>query len=321
MTFPEIIAQYLGEIDPILSEQGMPLRYRALHAAMMGVEDLVIDVQGGTKENPIGQAWFDALHFEVLRWYHERYAEAMDANRDGTGRGVVSLGGVLLTLTFPLTVVRPGSAAGTNRLHFPEVLRDDENAVTFLDARVGLHTFSDAEQTQLRADIAMVVGHTRRLNRGLRFADVSARTHKLVDRVMWTLCQAAESLGAGSADRLALAIWELNLIAELTLKVFLAQNDVEIPKTHAVRTLHKKAVAAGMTPFPDDALVRFPSERNAIRYRYGEKAPPATAVCLVLYDATLMLAVHVAAQCRHGIWVAPDGWIEVRTIGSLARGA
>jgi hypothetical protein len=319
-SFRSYVAGFLKEFDAVLAADQVPLNRRALRAAMFFAEELVEEVSVGTKSDPIGQRWFDAVHAEILRWYAKRYGEAMNQNPDGSSRGLVLLGGAPFSLSFPLTVVRPGSHPGTRRIHFPSRLRDDEKGLAFLDTRVSVRRFAKKERAQLEEDIRAVVADTRELNRALRFATLNQKGQQLANRAMWTVRQAVESIAAGTPDRRGLAVWELNLLGELCLKVFLHSRGVTPAKTHAVRSLHTHAVAAGLSPFTAAKLAKFPSERNAIRFRYGEKAVPSVATITELYQVALSLALHAASQCKRQFSVQHDGWIEVRTIGSLAAG-
>jgi hypothetical protein len=314
------VSHYLTEVDPILAKEEMPLRYRALQSALTYVEDMVQEVRGGTLDAPIGQPWFDAIHYEALRWYHERYGDAMRVDTEGNARGVTLIGGAPIAFSFPLTVARPGSQPLTIRLWFPDNLREDEDPITFIDGDIGLHTFPESAREQLRREIVDTVGQIRQLNRGLRFAELSSTAQALVSRVMWSLRHAAESISANSAERLGLAVWELNLATELSIKVFLTQRGVKFPKIHDVNELYRLAVAAGLPAVEAGKLNQFPTVPTVIKYRYGEEPSPSLTDVISLYRAVLMVTAHCAANCTHGIWIAPDGWIEVRTIGSLARG-
>jgi len=244
----------------------------------------------------------------------------MNQNPDGASRGLVVLGGAPFSLSFPLTVVRPGSHSGTRRIHFPSRLMEHEKALAFLDTKVSLRRFTKKERAQLEEDIRAVVADTRELNRALRFADVNQKGQQLASRAMWTVRQAVESIAGGSADRRGLAVWELNLVAELCLKVFLHSREVAPRPIHVVRSLHDDAVAAGLSPFSAAKLAKFPSGRNAIRSRYGDRAVPSVANIMELYQVALSLALHAASQCKRHLSVQHDGWIEVRTIGSQAAG-
>jgi len=316
-----VISRFLKDFDRLLAANQVPLNHRGLQAAMFFAEKLVTDVRGGTKDKPIGQPWFDAIHFEVLRWYARRFGEAMDWNPDGSSRALVLLGGAPFSLSFPLTVFGPGSEPGTRRIYFPSRLRDDEKAMGFLDSKVGIRRFGKADRAKLEADIAAVIQETRELNRALRFATLDTKGQQLANRAMWTVGHIVESIAAGSPDRRALAMWELNLLAELSLKVFLRAQTVTPRPIHSVRSLYKQAREAGLRPFDSAALVQFPSDRNAIRFRYGERAAPDTASVTALYRTALSLALHSASQCKRKFSVQDDGWIEVRTIGALSRGA
>lgn len=310
---------FLVKIDAVYASVQMPLRHRALQAALDFAKGFVLRVEGGTKDKPIGQPWFDAIHFEALSWYQERYVEAMSENPDGESHAVVFFAGAVFSLTFPLLVDGPGSAPLTRRIYFPRVLRDDEDPFAFLDARLELATFAKRARNQLKADISRVVGQTRSLNMALRFADVPEAGRQLANRVMWTLTQAVASISRGQSDRYALAVWELNLVAELALKVFLMQGGHEIPRIHGVRKIHSRAVQAGLEPIDPRVLAAFPSERKAIRCRYGEVSPPPLATLLALYGAALAVSLHAASPLRHSFSVGADGWIEIRSIGALAR--
>lgn len=315
------VGTYLEDLDPLLAREGMALRYRALESALAYVDDMVKEVHGGTLSEPIGQPWFDAIHYETLRWYHARYGDAMRVDADGSSCGLVLLRRVPIAVSFPLTVARPGSEPLTIRLSFPDALLDDEDAIGFVGGSIQFDGFAEAEREQIRHEVADIVRQTRRLNRDLRFAELTATTQAFVNRLMWSLCGGVESSAANSTDRLGMAVWEFNLVAELAIKILLMQRGVAFPKTHDVRRLSKVASDTGVLTVTQAALDMFPTERVAVRHRYGEEPPPPVDKLVALYKSALSFAVHCAAACERGIWIAPDGWIEMRTIGSLSRGA
>jgi hypothetical protein len=204
------VDSYLRALDSVFEEQGMPVSYRSFQGALGYAEDMVISVRGGSNEKPIGQAWFDAIHFDTHTGTSR--ATRCDARRlRRHGAGHCSGGGAPVSLSMPLTLTRPGAEQLTTKLCFPESLRDDEDPVSYIDGRIGIDTFPRETQRRLLDNISDIVRRTRRLSRGLRFAILPKAAQGFVDRVMWTLDHAVVSIAANSASRLSIALSELNL--------------------------------------------------------------------------------------------------------------
>jgi hypothetical protein len=283
------------------------------------VKHFLLDVSHGSKDDPIGQPWFDTLLSETLKWYRARYGEAMRGNTESTARGLVIFRGAPLTLTVPLTVTRQADRPGHIWLHFPRTVRDDEDPYAFLDAPLQRSGLPPSAADLLASELVSVSNATREFNNELRTADIPANAHPLMARIGPTLNHAVES-AAASIDRRGLSIWDLNLVAELTLKVFLRQRRAQFKRTHAVRTLHEHAVREGLPPLDADVLDVFPAEDVAVRQRYGEEAPPTLQDVNLLYRAVLRFATAVAASLTHRFRMNNAAML-IQTIESRAREA
>jgi hypothetical protein len=314
------VDSYLREVDRDFEQQSMPITYRSLQGALGYVEEMVRSVRGGTKEKPIGQVWFDAILYETHRWYVARYGDAMRVDSGGQAAGVVLLGGAPVVLSIPLSVKRPGSEPLTIRLSFPDSVLDDEDPLAFIEGQVGVQAFPSDAQARLRENIEAIVRQTRQLNRGFRFADLSKTAQALVDRVMWTLDQAIVSIAANSPSRLSMAVSELNLFSELSLKVFLSQHEKTVRPIHDVPELYRHAVAVGLPVLSEDVLEAFPKEKHVSKHKYGVSKPPSLERTVALYDASLTLGLHCASHCAHSSLLGANAWIELYTIGARARG-
>lgn len=118
----------------------------------------------------------------------------------------------------------------------------------------------------------------------------------LVSTVMRHLEKAAVDATTGDQVAVSLAIWELQMACEKTMKGFLAQQAVAYPETHDLRALQKLALAHSDFANAKKAMTAMPTEKWVIAWRYSELDPPTPSELFCIYEAALTLCTAYASK-------------------------
>jgi len=111
--------------------------------------------------------------------------------------------------------------------------------------------------------------------------------------------KAVQDILSGKKEQLTIAFWELHLAIEKAIKLFLKQNNMECPKTHNLIRLREISSTKIDT---DELSLSFsicPTEKEAIKYRYGEIQNIYADDAYMLYkEALKIVAFYTKALYR-----------------------
>ena len=130
----------------------------------------------------------------------------------------------------------------------------------------------------------------RGINNDLNSADLrKSGSRALVGTVLRHLEKAAVDASAEDQGAISLAIWELQMASEKTMKAYLAQQGIAYPATHNLRALQKLAFAHADFGDAKTPMAAMPAERRSMAWRYSELPPPKPNEFFRVYGAALML--------------------------------
>ena len=130
----------------------------------------------------------------------------------------------------------------------------------------------------------------RAINLDLNTASLAKQEHRALARsVIRHLKKAAEDIVADDRGNVSLAIWELQMACEKTIKVYLSQQQIEYPATHNLRQLQKLALDASDWSEAKTAMAAMPSEKRVMAWRYGKIPPPTPKEVERMYSSALCL--------------------------------
>ena len=99
-----------------------------------------------------------------------------------------------------------------------------------------------------------------------------------------------------------LAIWDLHLAVEKTLKVFLLHKGVSPPNIHDLADLEVRAREWSLLTPLEDLVSALPTGRDAVKYRYGELPVPAVGTFYEWYETALEVIDHLVNQLARGFF-------------------
>lgn len=290
------LRQVLPDIDKGLSDSGRAPYERPMSAAIFIVNHLIKEVQGGTKDPYFEQPWFAALYRSVEAWFRKKYGEKLMKAPSSDALGAVEFQGLLLPIRVPLVLPKP-SEDGTLWLTFAKEVLPGEDPLDWLESAPPLDRVTSKRRSALVAECEFVANKLRGIQNDLLSAGAEwPRPDVLRASVLRHLSKAATDAVSGEREALSLAIWELQMACEKTMKGYLAQCGVPFPETHNLRELHKIAAVDATWSEAKAALAGFPSEARVIRLRYSEDPPPSGAEFVRLYRSALTICGFYAGR-------------------------
>lgn len=300
---PKSLEAYLREvlpgIDQSLCESGVVLNVRPISATNYIVNHSVLSVQGSTKESYFAQPWFADLYRTVKSWYFKKYGDKLMRSPKHEALGVVDMHGLLLLIGVPL-VISKRNEDGTLSLTFAKEVLRGENPMDWVDKLPPLDHVSSHRRSQFVATCELVANRLRGIQNDLLAAGVNwPRPDVLRATVLRHLTKAALDATSGEKEAFSLAIWELQMACEKTMKGYLVNAGIAFPETHDLRALHKIAAADGALAESKAALAAFPSAGRVIRLRYSEDMPPSPTEFMRIYRSALSICGLYASRISH----------------------
>ncbi len=111
-------------IDPVLSDQEVPLKNRPLSAALMFVQSYILEVSHGDKEKPYEEPWFAILYHHVREWYVDTYGKAWTNETKGI-TGTIRIRGIPVEFGVPNTKAKVEVEGESSWMIFPSTIDDD----------------------------------------------------------------------------------------------------------------------------------------------------------------------------------------------------
>ncbi|RWL99701.1 MAG: hypothetical protein EOR68_12780 [Mesorhizobium sp.] len=303
MDLKEAIAERLVFIDEYLSVAEIPVSQRVTQAAILFVQDWIIEIEGDDKTDFYVKPWFAILHHHVSEWYRDHYGPALDHHSNSTATGVVLVRGVPVEVRVPLnrrTVKTPGE---TFWLHFPVTIEDDEDPESWLVGSPPIERLDRKERTKLNAKLAGVGTGLRciRINlMGIKPHDDTVSG--FLEGVLPEFESAAGNILRKDVAGRGTALWSLQMALEKTLKAFAQHKTGSFRQTHDLFVLYDDVRDQGIGA-KRDLLKKMPREPQIMSDRYGLGGTPAIAEVMNAYDAALAFVSGASRSFARDLYV------------------
>ena len=309
-----VLDDILPVIDRGLAKLDVPLTQRPIEAAetfvLCCVEEVreqkgAVAAKPGPPEEFWKAAWFADLYALVEKWYHKRYPGSMWQQRDEKFFGIVMIAGTVFAIHIPIVRTQPGRPGETVWLSFPDGLRDNEQALDWIEDPPNHTTLLPQERCDAEEFATEVANALRFIGNGL--IAVSGGDDKLAGfkaGVMRSLESAAKRLLEPDPKSVQAAYWELQLACESALKALMVQRTGEFKTSHDLFFLYDfhKEIPAPLPEFNRDLLKRLPRWKETADLRYGQGTREDRADCVECYRATLtIVAGTVRSMEKWGI--------------------
>lgn len=296
--FNAFLGESLAMIDEKFAKDGRPIHERPLAAAQMVVEYFVESVEGETKDGYLTKPWFGGIYRPVWDWYQTRYGEKLIRSKRAQTRGIVLYFGSPLVFSVPLVVHEKGQE-DTSWVRFPKEVLPSEDPLSWLESPPPLDEMPQKRRATLEQAIRQTATHLRSINNDLNTADLNeANQRSLVRTVIRHLEKAAVDETSDDENTRSLAVWELQMACEKTMKAYLWQTIATFPETHDLRALQKLAQATGDFAEAKKALAFMPSASRVISWRYAQVLPPVPSEFQRMYTASLMVCSVYASMMQ-----------------------
>jgi HEPN domain-containing protein len=290
-SYEDLLREALPWIDQQFSKDGKAVSSRPLAAARIIVEHFLVEIKGDTKENYLTKLWFKGIYDPISRWYEARYGEDLTCSRYEQTRGLVLYFGVPLLFRMPLVIHDQPEPDGTTWLRFPKEVLAQERPLDWIDTPPPLTNMPAKRKNALEGTTRHIANALRAININLHTADLEEASFQaaMASSVLRHLEKAAIDAAAEDHSASSLAIWELQMACEKTMKTYLAQKGITFPQTHDLRVLQKLAVDSAGFDQTEVPMASIPTEKRVMAWRYLELEPPKPSEFYRCYVAALTL--------------------------------
>lgn len=290
LKFRKSIAPMLESIDAIQSDKGKPLHLRPFEAADLIARHSIVKVEGDDdKDNFIEKPWFAAIYAEIHKWYVARYGALMKVQSDNA-TGLVVHRGLPHTIDIPRTISAP-QESGLVKLTFPSKLYPAEDPMTWVRPKISKRSIAPFAG-KLGSRIASTCNDLRQigLNAGTA-GGKSTGVPLMAASIVPHLSKAAAAASSHHKENNSLALWDLHLACEKSIKSLLTQRKVQFPKTHDLEKLNGLLSDLDLRKKAHRVIRHLPTEKEVIRHRYLQEAAISPNKLYVFYSLALRLCV------------------------------
>lgn len=297
------ISPMLESIDAIQSENGKPLYMRPFEAAILIARHSIVEVEGDDdKENFIEKPWFAAIYAEIHKWYVARYGSLMKVQCNNATGLVVHRG-------FPHTIDVPRAIStlqenGLLKLTFPSKLYPTEDPMTWVRPKISRRSIGPLAG-KLRSRIENTCNDLRKI--GLNAGAVGGKNTGIplmAASIVVHLSKAAEAASSHQKESNSLALWDLHLACEKSIKSLLAQRMIKFPKIHDLVRLNDLLPDMDVQQRARRVIRHLPSESEVIRHRYLQEAVISPNKLYLFYSLALKLCVIYTSSLKQEIRIA-----------------
>lgn len=288
-SYDALLRETLPWIDDFFAKQGKAVHERAFAAAQIIVDDFIVEIEGETKDGYLTKPWFLGIYRPIRKWYERRYGDALTRSRQAQTRGLVLHFDTPYLFRLPLVLNELGPD-GATWVRFPREVLIQERPFDWIEGPPPLAEMTEKRRISLTDSTRHIATLLRGLNNDLNTADFGKTgSRALVSTVLRHFEKAVVDASAEEQGATSLAIWELQMACEKTMKAYLAQKKIDYPATHNLRELQKLASEHVDFAEAKPAMAVMPSEKRVIAWRYSELPQPKPKEFFQIYRAALML--------------------------------
>jgi len=293
----------LESIDAIQSDNGKPLHLRPFEAADLIARHSIVRVEGDDdKDNFIEKPWFAAIYAEIHKWYVARYGSLMKVQRDNA-TGLIVHRGLPHTIDVPKTISAL-QEGGLVKLTFPSKLYPAEEPMAWVRPKISKRSIGPGAG-KLSKRIANTCNDLRQI--GLNAGSAGGKSTGvplMAASIVAHLSKAAAAASSHHKESNSLALWDLHLACEKSVKSLLTQRKIQFPKTHDLEKLNSLLPDLEVRQKARRVICRLPNEDKVIRHRYLQEAAISPNKLYVFYSLALRLCVIYTSSLTQEFQIA-----------------
>lgn len=318
-TFFEVVQENLLVIDPILAEMGISVTTRPLKAAIYFVEHCILDITGGTKKQYWNQQWFAVLFRHVQHWYTDFYGKSQDSTNQSLP-GIIFIKNTPFRLNINYTRSEIEKRDKLLWLIFLSKVDDHDSLEDLIESPPNLNFFNAKYRTTLESQVYQIVASTRSLNIHLMTANLEGdNLQKFCKSILAHLENAINNAMKNNQEGRSLAMWELHLMIEKSIKLLIKQKKQDPPNSHDLTRLRKQADLIVDSALIENEFSQILSSSKAISFRYCEAGPVSVDEFFKLYLASLTISSFYAEKLHRSIsfedfrvLVSKPPWLDLK---------
>lgn len=311
------IIERLPIIDRQFDAAQIPISNRASNAAVVFVEDWILDIKGDTFDNYFVKPWFKRIWRTADEWYRKKYGPAL-SSPDRNLTGIILIDRMPYLLKIPSTLTQPGADQGTAWLIFPVDLQDFENPLDWIIRPPVFSEIGKEKERAIRNAAALNGYRLRSITNNLRTAvSTDDVTKALIEHISHHLEIAAANLGDTVTGKKSIAIWDAHQSVEKILKFLIRQKGEKPKKIHDLQRLLSAAVAETNETM-NELILKIPNHSKIIRYRSGELGEPSLEMAFVIYETALTLVYELAKSVKKRI-IMDNARLLIRSIHEIMK--
>lgn len=308
----ETLADYLPLIDATLSAQEIRVSIRPFRAAVIFVEDFVLEVSGDDKTNYPAKPWFAILYHYVDEWYREQYGAAFKADKSGFAIGVVLVREIPVEVQVPLTRLRVETPGESSWVFFPVEVEKDEEPLEWLVSPPTLERLLADEKSKLGARTVTVASSLRSLQMNLMGIEPrDEQVTGLLDGVLAEFETSARNILRNDTSGRGSALWALQMATERILKAFAKHKMNSFREIHNLFELFDD-MAEYLSGINRDLLKKLPRDKQAVTDRYGLGGTPSLPEMIDAYNSALELSVGISRLFKRKLSIGGGGLLLKR---------
>ena len=301
--FRRSIAPMLESIDAIQSEKGKPLHLRPFEAAGLIARHSIVEVEGDSdKDNFIEKPWFAGIYAEIHKWYVSKYGPLMKTKRDNA-TGLVVHRGLPHTVDIPKTITAL-QEGGLVKLTFPSMLYPTEDPMAWIRPKIPKRSIGSGS-SKLSKRIAFTCNALRRIDIDTGSAGgKNTGVPLMAGSIVENLSKAAATASSHHQESNSLALWDIHLACEKSIKSLLAQRKIKFPRTHDLAKLNELLPDLPLQQKASRIIRRLPNEKSVIQHRYLQESVISPNKLYLIYSLALRLCVTYTSNLTQKFQIA-----------------
>lgn len=293
----------LSSIDEILSEKGKPLHLRPLDAATLLARHSIVRIEGDDdKDNYLDKPWFAALYAEVYAWYKSKYGSLMNVKQDA----IVVLAvhrGIARTIQIPRTIAETQND-GVVKITFPSAVYESEDISNWIRPKIPKRAMG-SRNLKLLQRMKITCGALRKISlnagsAGGKNTGVPLMAASITDH----LSNAAGAVSSEREEKNSLALWDLHLACEKSIKSLLTQQNIPFPKIHDLARLNALLCDNKLKIEASRIIRRLPDDKTVIGHRYLQETRLTPNQLYIFYTLAVRLCLLYTSDITHKFKIA-----------------
>ena len=285
-------------IDLKLSAINTAISQRPFLAACEFVEEFISEIKGDTKKDYHTKNWFKDLYKYSITWYTKRYGSALYSKSKNYFKAVIFIYNSPFEIHIPEILVKKDDDGVHKWITFPNEVLPEENIIDWI---INPPNFKKNEDIirQINHQIKEVGTSIRTIRIGLMTA---TRDNEIISGMLSNIIQhlelAAEDILRNKVSGVSMAYWDMQMAMEKILKVYLMQRGVENPYDHKIVEMVKTSKVNFKMEIDDNLFKNIPTDKEAIKYRYGEISGTTPQYAFGVYKNVLQIIKLYSIQLK-----------------------